>query len=280
MALSGENKTTESNGAEMSFLQHLEALRWHLVRSAAVIVIFAVAIFCLPKIFIDEVFLGPIQQKFISYRALCALGHKIGAGDVMCMTVKEVKIQTLGIADQFFTHMWFAFMGGLILGFPVLLWELWKFVRPALKDKEVGPVKLFIVVASFLFLTGIGFGYFIMFPMSYNFLVNYQMSESGLIQTNQTLDDYTSFISTMTLASGIIFEMPVLVYFLTRMTLLTPDFMRKYRKHAVVVILIAAAVITPSPDVTSQMVVAIPMYMLYEISIYVSKYVVRKHKLA
>jgi sec-independent protein translocase protein TatC len=279
MALLGENKNAESTAAEMSFLQHLEALRWHLVRSAAVIVIFAIAIFCLPGIFIDTVFLGPIKQDFISYRALCILGHKIGAGDVMCMTVKQVKLQTLGIADQFFTHMWFAFMGGLILGFPFLLWELWKFVRPALKDKEIGPVKIFIVVASVLFLMGIGFGYFIMFPMSYNFLINYQMSESGLIQTNQTLDDYSSFISTMTLVSGIIFEMPVLVYFLTRMTLLTPDFMRKYRKHAVVVILIAAAVITPSPDVTSQMVVAIPMYMLYEVSIYVSKYVVRKYKL-
>lgn len=273
-----EEKNTAAP-VEMSFLQHLEALRWHLVRSAAVIVVFAIAIFCLPGFFIDNIFLGPIKQDFISYRALCALGHKIGAGDVMCMAVKEVKLQTLGIAEQFFTHMWFAFMGGLILGFPYLLWELWKFVRPALKDKELGPVKIFIVIASFLFLIGICFGYFIMFPMSYNFLINYQMSESGLIQTNQTLDDYSSFITTMTLVSGIIFELPVLVYFLSRMTLLTPGFMRKYRKHAVVIILIAAAVITPSPDVTSQMVVAVPMYLLYEVSIFVSAYVVKKYKL-
>ncbi|MBN8694761.1 MAG: twin-arginine translocase subunit TatC [Bacteroidetes bacterium] len=278
MALFGN---TDSNGQpkEMSFLQHLEELRWHLVRSAAVIVVFAIAIFCLPGIFIDEIFLGPIKQDFISYRALCALGHKIGAGDVMCMQVKEVKLQTLGISEQFFTHMWFAFMGGLILGFPFLLWELWKFVRPALKDKEIGPVKIFVVIASLLFLFGICFGYFIMFPMSYNFLINYQMSDSGLIETNQTLDDYSSFITTMTLVSGIIFELPILVYFLSRMTLLTPAFMRKYRKHAVVIILIAAAVITPSPDVTSQMVVAVPMYLLYEVSIYVSKYVVKKYKL-
>ena len=277
MALIEENNTAAP--VEMSFLQHLEALRWHLVRSAAVIVVFAIAIFCLPGFFIDNIFLGPIKQDFISYRALCALGHQIGAGDVMCMDVKEVKLQTLGIAEQFFTHMWFAFMGGLILGFPYLLWELWKFVRPALKDKEMGPVKIFIVIASFLFLIGICFGYFIMFPMSYNFLINYQMSESGLIQTNQTLDDYSSFITTMTLVSGIIFELPVLVYFLSRMTLLTPGFMRKYRKHAVVIILIAAAVITPSPDVTSQMVVAVPMYLLYEVSIFVSAYVVKKYKL-
>ena len=280
MALIEENTATETKPKEMSFLQHLEELRWHLVRCAAVIVVLAIVIFCLPGFFIDYVFLGPIRPDFISYKAFCALGHKIGAGDVMCLQVKEVKLQTLGISEQFFTHMWFAFMGGLVLGFPFILWELWKFVRPALKDKEIGPVKIFIVIASMLFLIGICFGYFILFPMSYNFLINYQMSDSGLIQTNQTLDDYSSFITTMTLVSGIIFELPVLVYFLTRMTLVTPQFMRKFRKHAAVVILIIAAIVTPSPDVTSQMLVAVPMYFLYEISIFVSKYVVKKYKLA
>ncbi|MGZ3918681.1 MAG: twin-arginine translocase subunit TatC [Bacteroidia bacterium] len=271
------NKNTAAPTAEMSFLQHLEAFRWHLVRSAAVVLVFAITIFCLPEIFVDTVLLGPISQDFISYRALCALGHKIGAGDVMCMHVKEVQLQTLGISEQFFTHMSFAFMGGLILAFPFILWELWKFVKPALKDKEMGPVKVFVVIASFLFLCGISFGYFIMFPMSYNFLINYQMSSK--IITNQTLDDYTSFIYTLTLVSGVIFEMPVLVYFLTRMTLLTPQFMRKYRKHAVVIILIASAIITPSPDVTSQMVVAVPMYLLYEGSVFISIWTIKKYKL-
>lgn len=280
MALIEENTSTETAPKEMSFLQHLEELRWHLVRSAAVIVILAIVIFCLPGIFVDQIFLGPLRPDFISYTAFCAIGHKIGIGDVMCMNVKQVKLQTLGISEQFFTHMWFAFFGGLILGFPFLLRELWKFVRPALKDKEIGPVKIFILIASALFLTGICFGYFILFPMSYNFLINYQMSDTGVIQTNQTLDDYSSFITTMTLVSGIIFELPVLIYFLTRMTLVTPQFLRKFRKHAVIVILIVAAIVTPSPDVTSQMLVAVPMYFLYEISIFVSKYVVKKYKLA
>lgn len=153
-------------------------------------------------------------------------------------------------------------------------------MRPALKDKELGPVKVFIVIASILFLIGVCFGYFLLFPMSYNFLVSYQVSSSGIVQTNNTFDDYISLISTMTLVSGIIFEMPVLVYFLTKLTLLTPEFMGKYRKHAVIVILIAAAVITPSPDVASQMVVAVPMYLLYEISIFVSRYVIRKQEKA
>jgi sec-independent protein translocase protein TatC len=277
MALLGENSENKSSGAEMPFLQHLEALRWHLVRSAAVIMTLAIAAFCFNDFVFDTVIFGPLRQDFISYRTLCTLGYKIGAGDVMCLTVKTAHLQTLSASEQFFNHMWISFLVGLILGFPILLWELWKFVRPALKDKEIGPVKIFVVVASILFLIGICFGYFLLFPMSYNFLVNYQVSSSGIVETNNTFDDYISLISTMVLVSGIIFELPVLVYFLTRMTLLTPDFMRKYRKHAVVVILIAAAVITPSPDVTSQMVVAIPMYLLYEISIFVSKFVVNKY---
>lgn len=279
MALFGENKNGETKGAEMSFLGHLEALRWHLVRSAAVIAVLAVSAFCLNDFVFDTVIFGPLRQDFISYRALCSLGHKLGAGDVMCLQVGTPHLQTLSASEQFFNHMWISFLVGLILGFPFVLWELWKFVRPALKDKEIGPVKIFVVVASILFLIGISFGYFLLFPMSYNFLINYQVSSSGIVQTNNTFDDYISLISTMTLVSGIIFELPVLVYFLTRMTLLTPTFMRKYRKHAAVVILITAAIITPSPDVTSQMVVAIPMYLLYEISIFVSKYVVKKYKL-
>jgi len=267
------------NDLQMSFMQHLDALRWHLVRSALAIFIIGITLFFFNNFLFDTVIFGPLKQDFISYRALCSLGYKIGAGDVMCMTVKAPHLQTLSASEQFFTHMWIALLGGIILAFPYVLYELWKFIKPALKDTESSPAKFFVIVASILFLIGIFFGYFLLFPMSYNFLINYQLSDSGIVQTNNTLDDYISLISTMTLVSGIVFELPVLVYFLTRLTLLTPEFMRKYRKYAVVVILIAAAVITPSPDVTSQMVVAVPMYLLYEISIFVSAYVVKKHHL-
>lgn len=263
----------------MSFLQHLEALRWHLVRSAVVIMLLAIFAFVYNDFIFDTVIFGPLDQNFFSYRALCALGQKIGAGDVMCMTIKPQHLQTLSASEQFFNHMWISFLVGIILGFPFVLWEFWKFVRPALKDKEIGPVKIFVVIATILFLIGIVFGYFLLFPMSYNFLINYQVSSSGIVQTNNTFDDYISLISTMTLVSGIIFEMPILVYFLTRLTLLTPQFMRKYRKHAVIVILIAGAVITPSPDVTSQMVVAVPMYLLYEASVFISAWTIKKYKL-
>jgi sec-independent protein translocase protein TatC len=278
MAFFASNKNKELGG-EMSFLQHLEELRWHLVRSAAVIVIFAIAAFCLNDFIFDTIIFGPLRQDFFSYRALCALGYKIGAGDVMCMTVKKQTLQTLGASEQFFNHMWISLLTGIILGFPFLLWELWKFVRPALKNQEVGPVKIFIVIATFLFLVGILFGYYLLFPMSYNFLINYQVSSSGIVQTQNTFDDYISLISTMVFVSGIVFEMPILVYFLTRMMILTPQFMRKYRKHAVIIILIAAAVITPSPDVTSQMIVAVPMYLLYELSIFVSIWTIKRYQL-
>ena len=277
MALFGNS--SGSGAGEMSFLQHLEALRWHLVRSALVIVIIGIACFCFNDFMFDTVIFGPLRQDFISYKALCSLGYKIGAGDVMCMTVRTPHLQTLSASEQFFTHMWISLMGGLILGCPYVLWEIWRFIRPALKTTEASPVRFFVIIASFLFFVGILFGYFLLFPMSYNFLINYKLSSSDIVQTNNTLDDYISLISTMTLVAGLVFEMPILVYFLTRMTLLTPTFMRKYRKYAVVVILIVAAVITPSPDVTSQMVVAIPMYLLYEVSIFVSVYVMKKHQL-
>lgn len=270
------DNTQEEQSLHMSFMQHLEALRWHLVRSAMAITIMGITLFFFNNFLFDTVIFGPLKQEFISYRALCSLGYKIGAGDVMCMTVKTPHLQTLSASEQFFTHMWIALLGGIIIAFPYVLYEIWKFIKPALKDSESRPAKWFVLVASILFLIGILFGYFLLFPMSYNFLINYNVSDSGIVQTNNTLDDYISLISTMTLISGVVFELPILVYFLTRLGILTPDFMRKYRKYAVVVILIVAAVITPSPDVTSQMVVAIPMYLLYEISIFVSVWVINK----
>lgn len=272
-------KNNATNQADMPFLQHLEELRWHLVRSAAVIVALAIAAFCFNDFVFDTIIFGPLRQDFISYRAFCRIGRMLGAGDAMCLTVRTAHLQTLGAAEQFFNHMWISFLCGLIVGFPFLLWELWKFVRPALKDKELAPARTFIVISSALFLIGICFGYLLLFPMSYNFLVNYQVSASGIVQTQNTFDDYISLISTMTLVSGLIFEMPILVYFLSKLGLIGPAFMRKYRKHALVVILIAAAVITPSPDVTSQMIVAIPMYLLYEASIFVSASVHKRQAL-
>lgn len=270
------NNIQEETSTQMSFMQHLDALRWHLMRSAIAIVVIGVTLFCYNNFLFDTVIFGPLKPDFFSYKALCALGHQLGAGDVMCMTIKPMQLQTLAASEQFFTHMWIATLGGIILAFPYIIYELWKFIKPALKDTESAPAKLFVIVASILFLIGIMFGYFVLFPMSYNFLINYSLSDGNFVHTQNTLDDYISLISTMTLVSGLVFELPIMVYLLSKIGLLTPTFMRNYRKYAVVVILIVAAIITPSPDVTSQLIVAVPMYLLYEISIFVSAYVVKK----
>jgi sec-independent protein translocase protein TatC len=169
-------------------------------------------------------------------------------------------------------------LGGLIIGFPYILYEIWRFIRPALKNTETKPVRGFVFVSSVLFLIGVFFAYYIIVPMSVQFLGNYNITTEKFIQTLPTIDDYISLISTLVLATGLVFEMPIIVYFLTRMGIFSPAFMRKFRKHAVVVLLIVAAIITPSPDITSQMLVFVPIYCLYEISIFVSKYVENKYR--
>jgi sec-independent protein translocase protein TatC len=275
MALFG--KKTNLEEGEMSFLDHIEVLRWHLVRSAIVIVIFAGFAFAYPEIIFDKIIFGPKQADFPTYKVLCQLGHKLGAAEQMC--IKDFKFQIINtdLSGQFTTHLWIAILTGIILGFPYFLWELWRFIKPALKDVEAAPAASFIISASFLFVFGVLFAYFVIVPLSVNFLATYQASSE--ITNMPSMDSYISLVSTLVLATGLVFELPILVYFLSRMGIMTPKFMRTYRRHAVVVILIVAAVITPSPDVTSQLLVAFPLYGLYELSIYVSRYVVNKYKL-
>lgn len=262
--------STTSQDKEMSFLQHLDVLRKHLVRSAIVILIMAVIVFVYAPWIFDNIVFAPLRNDFLSYKALCKLSVMTGIKD-LCFQIHTKPLQALSASEQFFNHIWISIVLGIILASPFVLYELWKFIRPALKDNEANPVKSFISISTFLFLLGILFGYFVLFPMSYNFLIHYQISEMGLVETHNTLEDYISLISTMVLVSGLIFELPVLVFLLAKLGLITSTFMKKYRRHAVVIILIIAAVITPSPDVASQVIVALPLYILYEISIFVAK---------
>jgi sec-independent protein translocase protein TatC len=274
MALFGLLKRSGKGSGEMSFWGHLDALRGHLWRASIVVVILASVLFCYPEFLFDKVIFGPIKSDFITYRAFCKLGHLLNIGDDLCFGHYTFKLQSLGISDQFTSQLWIACVAGLIVGSPYVLWELWRFIRPALKEKERKASVWFIGSASFLFVTGVCFAYYVIAPLMINFLGNYKVSD--MVENNFTMDSYISTVTTLTLATGLIFELPVLVYFLTRFGILTPQFMRKYRKHAIVVILIVAGVITPSPDVTSQLLVAFPLYFLYEASIFVSYYVVRK----
>lgn len=268
--LSG-SKTAES---EMSFWAHFNVLRVHLFRSAFVVFGLSVIMFCYPEFLFDTIIFAPTRSDFITYQAFCKLGHTLHLGSDLCFGTYSFKLQSLGLSDQFSSQMWIAIIGGLIIGSPYVLWEIWRFIEPALKQKEKKASGKFIFFATILFLSGILFSYFIIVPLMVNFLGNYKVS--SIVENNFTMDSYISTVTALTLVTGLMFELPILIYFLTRFSLVTPEFMRKYRKHALIVILIIAGVITPSPDVTSQVLVALPLYFLYELSIVVSRYALKK----
>ena len=258
----------------MSFLGHLEALRWHIVRSVAVVMVLAVTLFCFKEFLFDGVLLAPKSPGFLTYRALCFLTHKFHLSEDLCVTQINFILISTDISAQFTTHMWTAFIGGVVVGFPYVVWELWRFIKPALHENEQRYAKGIVFYTSFLFITGVLFGYYVITPMSINFLGTYQVSEQ--VKNNITLDSFISIVTTMTLITGIVFELPIVVYFLTKIGILSPSFMRTYRKHAIVVILILAAIITPTSDATTLTLVFIPLYILYEVSIFVSAYVVKQ----
>ena len=261
---------------EMTFLQHLEALRWHIVRSVIAILVIAVAAFLNKEFIFDDIILAPKNANFLTYRVLCALSQKYNLD--MCFGEMQFNIISTDLSGQFTMHMWVAFVVGFIIAFPYFIWEIWRFVKPALSAKEQKYSRGIVFAVSFLFLVGVLFGYYIIAPMSINFLGNYQVSSE--VQNQITLDSYINTITILSLSCGLVFELPMIVYFLSKLGIITPEFMRKYRKHAMVVNLILAAFITPSPDITSQMLVAIPLFLLYEFSIYVSRIVTyRKRKL-
>ncbi len=259
---------------EMNFLDHLEALRWHIVRSAVVIFVLAIIAFLNKEIIFDGIILAPKNKDFATYKALCYLSQRFNVD--MCFDQINFTVINLDISGQFTTHMWIAFMSGFILAFPYFIWELWRFIKPALSSRELGVSRGVVFFTSLLFILGLLFGYYVITPLSINFLGNYQVSAE--VHNTISLDSYINIVTVMSLSTGLVFELPMIVYFLSKIGIITPQFMRTYRKHAMVVNLILAAVITPSPDVTSQMLVAIPLFLLYEISIYVSA-MVQKRKL-
>lgn len=256
----------------MHFLDHLEALRWHLVRSAAAIVIMAIAAFTNKEILFDKIILAPKYPDFLTYRVLCKLSDKLGID--MCITEVPFNLININISGQFTTHIFVSLTAGFIMAFPYFIWELWRFIKPALSQKERSFSRGVVFFTSLLFLIGILFGYFVISPLSVNFLGSYQISETV---TNQiSLDSFISTITILTFSCGLVFELPIVVFFLSKIGIISPQFMRQYRKHAMVINLIIAAFITPSPDVASQLLVAIPLFLLYEVSIWVSAMVYKK----
>ncbi len=264
----------EEKKGEMSFLQHLEALRWHLVRAAAVVVILATVLFVYNDFVFGTVIFGPMHSDFLTYRALCKLSHVVGMGDALCIQNISFELINFDLSGQFTTHIWVSIIGGLVISSPFILWELWRFVKPALMDKERSHASGAVFYASSLFITGVLFSYYIVVPMTVNFLGNYQVSP--LVKNTISMGSYISTVTLLTLVIGLVFELPVVIYFLTRIGFMSSAFMRKYRRHSTVIILIVAAIITPTSDIPTLVLVSVPLYVLYEVSIYVSKIAERK----
>jgi len=266
-------KKTEQDKASMSFLEHLEILRWHLVRSSIAVLIFTILAFSFKSILFDKIILAQRNSDFWTYQLLCRLSEFLGKGDLLCMGNINFSLINITMSGQFTTHIVTSMVAGIILAFPYILFGLWRFINPALQESEKRYARALVFSGSFLFGIGILFGYYFVSPLSVQFLGNYKVSE--LVENQITLKSFISTVTSITLACGLVFELPLLVYFLTRLGFITPNFMRKYRKHAIVVTLIISAVITP-PDVASQILLSIPLLILYEISIFVSKAVVKK----
>ena len=255
---------------EMSFIEHLEELRMHLIRSFIAIFIVAIFIFFATDFVFNYILFAPIKQDFVTYRFLCWLSPYLGLEQGLCYNPSNIKLITLQMGETFALHLKVCFFGGITVAFPYLLWELWRFVSPGLYDNERNAARNVVGAASFLFLIGISFGYFVITPFGVNFLVNYSLP---MINTGGQLVQVSSFIDYLimfTIPTGLVFQLPIVIYYLSKVGIITDTFMKEYRRHAIVVILIIAAIITP-PDVVSQIFVAIPVYILYELSISVAK---------
>jgi len=269
-----EDERFRKERAEMSFFDHIEELRKHILRSALAIVVIGVVCFLNKDFIFNTVMFGPRNADFPTFRVLCSLSHWAGLGEGMCFQPVEFKIITRQLGEVLMQHLYVSFWLGIIGAFPFILWEFWKFVRPGLLDAEQQAVRGIVGICSGLFLIGVAFGYFIIAPFSINFLAGYTLEGT---EVSPTLDSYVTYMTMFTIPIGLIFEMPVVIYFLTKIGIVGYRSLQMYRRHAVVAILILAAIITP-PDVVSQTIVSIPLYLLYELSIVVSKRVQRNRE--
>jgi sec-independent protein translocase protein TatC len=263
---------------EMAFVDHLEELRWHIIRSLIAVLFFAAIIFIKIQWVFDNIIAGPINPNFISYRAICSLSHKLGLGNGLCLPPVSINMQTTTFGGQFFSSFSIAFVGGLIIAFPYIFWEFWRFVKPALKPKELKGTRFVIFWISFFFFLGAAFGYFVLGPFTFNFLATFQVSALNTVQTRPTINDYIDNLTNLILGCGIAYELPVLTYALTKIGIITPAFLRRSRKYAIVILLMIAAIITPSPDWYSQTIVFLPLFGLFELGVYLSSRVYKSNQ--
>lgn len=262
------NKRNKDTNAEMSFIDHLEDLRWHVIRSVIAILVGAVIVFTYSDYVVDEILFAPTRSNFVSAKWLCSMGQNIGIGNVLCFPEVKARFLENTMTGQFIASFTLAFIGGFIIAFPYVFWEFWKFLRPALSTNERKKTRGIIVWVSLLFFVGVAFGYFILTPFMVNFYFNYKLSSQ--IEVMPSFSDYLENLVYTTAGIGVLFQMPLLVMILARIGIVTGSFLRKYRKHAFIIILIAAAIITPSTDPFSLTIVTIPLYLLFEASVVIA----------
>ncbi len=251
---------------DMTFIEHLEEFRKVLFRSALALLIGVILIVVFHDFVVNEVIMGPRHAHFITYRLLCSWSEILGLGNALCLDPPKLQLQSTTMSGNMNADLLVCFVGGIVVAFPMIFYNLWSFIRPGLRQKEIHAVRGIVFFVSLLFFLGAAFGYFILAPLSIQFLGNYEFAD---VQNNATILSYLKLTTSLVLGTGLIFQLPVLVFFLAKIGLITADFLRKYRKHAFVVNLIIAAIITP-PDVTSQILVALPMLLLYELSIWIA----------
>lgn len=271
MALDQYREEEEEEGG-MSFLDHLEQLRWHLLRSVAAVLVFTVAAFLAKSVVFGKVILGPSRVDFITYQTLCKVSNWLNI-PALCIDVLPFTIQSRQMTGQFSMHLTSSMVVGLVVAFPYLFWEIWRFISPGLHLQEKSAARGAVFFVSLLFFAGAAFGYFILAPLSINFLSNYQLDPSILNEFD--IGSYVTTLIMLVLASAIMFQLPVVIYFLSMSGLVSAAMLRSYRRHAIVVILIVAAVITP-PDIISQVLIAMPILVLYEVGITIAKRLEKK----
>ncbi len=275
MPLDQEFDKETTTGDEMTFIEHLEELRWNIIRAVGAILVFTIGAFIFIEEIYDKIILAPSRPDFWTYRMLCKIADFTGA-EGLCIDKLDFELQSREMAGQFTMALLSSVIIGLLFAFPYAFWEIWRFIKPGLKPSERKVSRGAVFYVTFLFLSGVLFGYYIVSPLAINFLANFQLDPR--IKNQFDITSYVGLISVLTLACGLTFQLPVVAFVLSKIGFLNPRFMREYRRHAFVVILILAAVITPSPDVLSQILVALPLTLLYEVSILVSAWVERNKK--
>jgi sec-independent protein translocase protein TatC len=272
MPLDQEGGEKETGEKEMSFLEHLEELRWHVIRALAAVIVFTIAAFAMAPWIFENIIFAPARVEFPTFKFLCRLAETIGS-EGLCVKEIPFKVQSRNMTGQFTMHIMSSFILGFVVAFPYVVWEFWRFIKPGLQASERKYSRGAVGSVSFLFFLGVAFGYYVIAPWMVYFLANYSISD--MIVNEFDITSYVSTVVMLVLGSGLLFQLPVVIYFLTKIGIVTPQFLRKYRKHSIVIILVIAAIVTP-PDPLSQTLITIPLYLLFEISILISASVAKR----